>query len=296
MKRAGSNFNESDWDDFQHSTTESISSPEELLASYKTFESYVNSLPKGELVKQGWMKSKDDLGSLSSLFFQLHADKNQVLFRKSKEAKAPILALWLSKARANAELALHLNRVGPFEKLTKEQLRTLAQSSVDVEMVTKVTRFLAEKGVVLVFLCALPGMKTDGAVFRLASGNPAIAMSLRFARLDYFWFTLLHELSHIVLHLGHLNEPICDQLDEDGTEEIEIEANRLAKASIVDRSAWRSCDARYRPSNDAVVAFAEQIHVHPSLIAGLLRRESKDYSRFSDIVNAIDVRTLLFPS
>ena len=294
MKHVGNKFNAEDWDDFAHSTDKSGPTGRDLFKTFQTFKAYVDALPKADLVKHGWMKSKDDIGALSSLFFQLHADKNQVLFRMSKDAKSPLLAVWLSKARVNAELSFCKSDVAPFGELTKEDLRKFAQLSVDVNVVRKMSALLARKGVVLVFLAALPGMKTDGVVFKLASGNPAIALSLRYARLDYFWFTLLHELAHIVLHAARLDEPICDELDSDGTDDLEVEANRLAKFSIVERSVWRNCEPKYNQNREAVMAFAAKIHVHPSLVAGLLRKEANDYARYSDIVNEVDVRALIF--
>lgn len=293
MKNPGNNLNATDWDDFVHSTAKSVSSGPDLFKTFQTFKAYVDTLPKADLVKQGWMKSKDDIGALSSLFFRLHSDKNQVLFRKSKEANTPLLAVWLSRAQVEAELAYHKHGTARFNELTKGDLRALAQLSVDVGVIRELPILLARKGVVLVFLAALPGMKTDGAVFKLASGNPVIALSLRYARLDYFWFTLLHELAHIVLHAGLLDDTICDALDSDGTDEIEVAANRLAKSSIVERSIWRNCEPKSHQNNETVIAFARKIHVHPSLVAGLLRKEANDYSRYSDIVNEVNVRALI---
>lgn len=296
MKSREPNFNRDDWDDFVHSTAQNAPSGQDLFRTYQAFMVYVEKLPKAELVKLGWMKSKEDVGSLSNLFFRLYRDKNKALFRKSKESNLPLLALWLAQARANAELAFHKRAVPEFRELSSGDLHAIAQLSVDVGIIPKLAEQLGRKGVVLIFLPALPGMKTDGAVFKLASGNPAIALSLRFSRIDYFWFTLLHELAHIVRHMAILNEPICDCLDtDDDAEEIEIEANRLAKASIVAASVWRNCDPKYNQNREAVETFARKIHVHPGLVAGLLRRESNNYSRYSDLVNEVDVRALLFP-
>ncbi len=42
----------------------------------------------------------------------------------------------------------------------------------------------------------------DGAAFLSPQGYPVIAMTLRYDRADNFWFTLMHELAHVVLHLG----------------------------------------------------------------------------------------------
>ena len=36
---------------------------------------------------------------------------------------------------------------------------------------------------------------------RRYNGAPVAALTLRYDRLDNFWFTLLHELAHIALHM-----------------------------------------------------------------------------------------------
>lgn len=293
MSNKGKNFNAADWEDFTHSSVEGSASGPQLFKTYQAFKVYVDSLPKAELVKRGWMRSPDDIGALSALFFQLHADKKQVLFRKSAEAKAPLLAVWLSKARAEAELSFHAHKAAHFSGLTKDDLRAIAQLSVDVEAIGELPGILARKGVMVVFLAALPGMKLDGAAFRLASGNPVVAMSIRFPRLDSFWFTLLHELAHVALHVDLLDEPICDDLEVEGEDVVEVAANKLAKASFVERSVWRNCEPKYNTADDAVVAFARKIKIHPAIVAGMLRKETGDYVRYSSIVNAINVRDIL---
>jgi Zn-dependent peptidase ImmA (M78 family) len=42
---------------------------------------------------------------------------------------------------------------------------------------------------------------------------PVIALTLRYDRLDNFWFVLFHELAHIVLHIGSEFSIIFDDLD-----------------------------------------------------------------------------------
>jgi HTH-type transcriptional regulator/antitoxin HigA len=74
----------------------------------------------------------------------------------------------------------------------------------------------------------------------------------------------------------------------------ERDANRLAKDSMVDRESWRNCAPKYDPSDRAVHAYAAEQGVHPSLIAGLLRKESGNYKRYSSIINEHDVREIIF--
>ena len=153
---------------------------------------------------------------------------------------------------------------------------------------------LIESGIILVYVCALPGMSADGAVFPLRTGHPVIAMSLRFPRLDYFWFTLLHELAHLVLHTEQLKDPIFFDVEAEEKEATEKAANRLAKDSFVDRNAWRNCEPKYDTSEHALRAYAKQEGIHPAIMAGLLRKESGNYMRYSKLINALDVREIIF--
>jgi HTH-type transcriptional regulator/antitoxin HigA len=199
-------------------------------------------------------------------------------------------------ARAEAEyLCLAENRPA-FTGLAKEHLRKLALLSVDPQIIRELPSILAEVGVILVYVCALPGMNADGAVFSLSTGHPVIAMSLRYPRLDYFWFTLLHELAHLVLHSEQLKEPVFFNIDAEEKDRAEKAANRLAKDSIVNRESWRNCKPKYDPTDQAVYAYAAEQGVHASLIAGLLRKESGNYRRYSSIINEHDIRAIIFQS
>jgi len=241
------------------------------------------------------LKSVDDDSSLAAIFFDLPLSQQPTLFRKSIRSNDNLLAIWQARSRTKAEYFLIANELPEFVNLTKEDLRKLARLSVNPEIVRELPSPLAKFGIILVYVYALPGMRADGAMFYLSSGHPVIAMSLRFPRLDYFWFTLLHELAHLVLHVEQFKE--LNFFDIEASEQlskIEKAANRLAKDSIVDRESWRSCTARYDTSDQAVKSFAAEQGVHPSLVAGLLRKESGNYVRYNSIINEHDIRLIIF--
>jgi HTH-type transcriptional regulator/antitoxin HigA len=282
------------WSDFTHTTRTPKISAQELFERYREFQSFIAELSRKELVARHWLKTADDDSPLATVFFDLPLSKQPTLFRKSAKADKNLLAIWQARARAQAEY-LYLAEGRPaFTGLTKEHLRKLAMLSVDPQVVRQLPSILAEFGIILVYVYALPGMRADGAVFHLSTGHPVIAMSLRFSRLDYFWFTLLHELAHLVLHNDKLKEPIFFDVEGEETDLSEKAANRLAKDSLVDRNSWRNCTPKYDPSDRAVKAYAFEQGVHPSIIAGLLARESGNYSRHSKIINENDVRAIIF--
>lgn len=282
------------WSDFFVASNSTLESTKDYYESYKIYKKQFKSLPTSELVRRGWLTSKEDTTSLVSLFRDIHNDKQAKLFRKSNTADAQLASLWLSKVKSNAEIDCILYSVPEFEGLTKQNLKELAQQSVDVEILGKLKFILQELGIILVFIRALPSMKLDGAVFKLNSGHPVIGMSLRYSRLDNFWFTLLHELAHICLHMDLLDTPILEDLDLDAESDIEIAANRLAKHSIVDRRIWRNCPPKYNKGYDTIEKFAQQVGIHKSIIAGLLRKEEGNYSAYSRLVNEINTRKVIF--
>jgi HTH-type transcriptional regulator/antitoxin HigA len=285
-----------DWSDFTHTTRMSKVSAQELFDRYREFKSFIAGISRKELVARYWLKTVDDDSPLATVFFDLPLSKQPTLFRKSAKANENLLAIWQARARVKAEYLCLAEGRPAFTGLTKEQLRKLTRLSVDPQVVRQLPSILAEFGIILVYICALPGMNADGAVFYLSTGHPVIAMSLRFPRLDYFWFTLLHELAHLVLHSDKLTETVFFDVEGEETDLAERAANRLAKDSLVDRNSWRNCTPKYDPSDHAVKAYASDQGVHPSIVAGLLARESGNYARYSKIINEHNVRAIIFQS
>ena len=289
-----SELHDEGWADFTHTTLTNPVGAQELLERYREFKRFLAELPRKELVQRHWLTTTDDLSPLATIFFDLPLASQPTLFRKSAKADDTLLKVWQSRARAEAEYIAIAEDLPTFAKLTRDQLRDLARMSVDPQIVRQLPVVLAKLGIIVVYLYALPGMKADGAVFRLSTGQPVIAMSLRFPRLDYFWFTLLHELAHLVLHTDNLDDPVFFDVEADEKDSTEKAANRLAKDSLVDRNAWRNCEPKYDTSESAVRAYAAQEGIHPAIVAGLLRKESGNYKRYSALIQAHDVREIIF--
>lgn len=294
MSNKNENDNLNDWHDFSVAGDTSVSTAADLYKSYKVYKERFNSLPKSELIKRGWISSKEDASSLVSYFRDIHAEQGSALYRKTDTADTSLTSLWLSKVKSQAEMDVILRTIPQFDGIGREKLREIARLSIDVNVLTELPHILSEIGIVLVYMHALPSMKLDGAVFKAASGNPVIGLSLRYPRLDNFWFTLQHELSHLHLHMDILDTPILENFDLESDSEVEISANRLAKNTFVERSVWRNCEPKYNKSFDAIDKFANQVGIHRSIIAGMLRKEFGNYASYSKIVNEYDTREIIF--
>jgi HTH-type transcriptional regulator / antitoxin HigA len=259
------------------------------------YESYVKA--KSLLEK---VPNQKDEGNSSNTLWRMFKEvssqsgDNSVLFRKHCDAKDALTTLWLSNIRSTAKLFISLNNIPQFDGLSPAIMEGIAKLSVDVKNIKMLPKLLSERGIVLIFEEYLPGMKLDGAVFSIAGRNPVVALSLRFPRIDSLWFSLMHELAHISLHFDRLTTPIIDDFDHEDNDLIEKEADKLALNTTISRSDWRNCEAKYDLSNEAVLTFAKRVGVHPAIVAGRLRKELNRYNIFSEIVNSVDVRKVVW--
>ena len=178
--------------------------------------------------------------------------------------------------------------------ITNEWLNELAHISIEKDGPQKAVNYLQDSGIRLVIEPHLPQTHLDGAAILLSDGSPIIGMTLRFDRLDNFWFVLFHELVHIMKHLHKGDvESIFDDLDVEA-EDIEQEADEQAGEILVPEEKWNTALARYLRSEDSIKDFAQELHIHPAIIAGKIRKEAKNYIILKDMVGHSEVRKL-FP-
>lgn len=144
---------------------------------------------------------------------------------------------------------------------------------------------LLEHGIVLIAEPQIAGMKIDGAAF-LADDVPVIGLTLRTNTLDNFWFTLLHEVAHVVLHYrtglsaGFFDEDAS--MYSDGIDGFEAEANEFAANLLIPEHIWTRSPARIAKSSEPIEKLADRLKIHPAIIFGRIRMERKDYSIFSN--------------
>jgi HTH-type transcriptional regulator/antitoxin HigA len=265
-----------------------------VFKKFKKFKSTFDQLPKAELVKRGWIKDINDVASMLPLMRDIQTDRNKSLYRKADSANEALCSAWMSVVSNSAKIKALTQNQPMFAGIDKEYLTYIAKLSIDETIPVHLPEILGKKGIILIYEQALPSMKLDGVVFKLESGHPVIGVSFRYPRLDNFWFTLMHELSHIHLHMEQLDNPIFDDLENDDNDIIELQANKLAKESFVSKDIWRNCEPKYNKSDEALVRFSESIGIHPCIIAGMLRKEANTYTMYNNIVNKIDIRKLVF--
>lgn len=146
------------------------------------------------------------------------------------------------------------------------QLSTLP----DVEWVEPLQDLAASVGIALVIVQELPGCRVNGATRWLSPDKAMIALSLRHRRNDIFWFTLFHELCHVLRH-SKKQTFIDNGASADIAAELEDEANQFAARTLIPPElAARIAQLRTAAQ---VKQFASDIGVAPGVVVGRMRHE-----------------------
>ncbi len=253
-------------------------------------------LPISNMIKRGWIRAdniKDvpQVESALTCFFGVDSiNAIEILPHAAKKtqtniAVTPAQLAWLYRVKAIASDML----VGKFSlqsaKIAIGQLKNLLHSP---EEIRKVPRILAENGIRFLIVEALPSSKIDGACLWIDERRPVIAMTLRYDRIDNFWFVLRHELEHIINQDGLKTIMLDFELegekagDSSNIAEEERIANKAAIEFCIPQVKLDSFIARKSPffKESDILGFSNTINVHPGIVAGQLQHRTGRYDRF----------------
>ena len=178
------------------------------------------------------------------------------------------------------------------ENLTEEFFSELAKLSYLHEGPKLAKEFLNKAGIHFVIENHLEKSHLDGSSMLMPDGSPLIALTLRHDRLDSFWFTLFHELAHVKQHLSENNTAYFDDMNNEMSKTIEKEADSYAKEMLIPSQLWKSSGLRITSTASDIKLFASKYRISPSIPAGRLRYENKNYSVFTSLIGNGMVRKL----
>lgn len=175
--------------------------------------------------------------------------------------------------------------------VTRDWMQDLAKLSSLQQGPLLAVEYLNNAGIHLVFEPHLPKTYLDGAVCLSDSQHPIIGLTLRHNRVDNFWFTLMHELAHIALHVDGNEQWFIDDLDQPTDNPQENEADALAQDVLIPAATFR----HGLPATDADIRqVAASLRISPAIVAGRVRRETGNYKIHQAFFGkAFDVRDLL---
>ena len=123
------------------------------------------------------------------------------------------------------------------------------------------------------------GAPVQGFISKKNDGTYQMVLTIRGSYADIFWFSLFHELGHIVN--GDIYSSI-NFIDYDGNSDIEAGADHFASTSLIDSKAYEDFIRSADFSLGAIQSFAKSQHVRPYIVIGRLQREKiLEYNRYA---------------
>ena len=248
--------------------------------------------PYSEMAKFGWVpetrETKEKVINLRKYFEVVELSLlgseqiTRIACRRLAITEKSDLALmaWAQEAKIKARdiQAAPINIKGLIAAIPEIRKMTVLKPG---EFCPQIKKCLSDCGIALVFLPHLKGSFLQGASFM--DGNKiVVGLTARGKDADKFWFSLFHELAHIVL--GHVGQPY-------GTsEEDEKAADKWSGDTLIaadDFEAFRK-DRDY--SERSVLQFANAQGVAPGIVVGRMQMEGMiKYSMLNNLKEKYEV-------
>lgn len=239
-------------------------------------------MPVKDMVKKKWIPScrtvkelkKQALNywDIKELDFSFIDEKFTPCLNRKSEAYNQFNASYAATWYRKAQLVAKEYKVPAY---SEAKLSTLASSlhsfTPDEANIPEFINGLQACGVKFFVLPHLEKTYLDGAAF-MDGKHPVVVYTARYKRIDNFWFTVAHEIAHVLKHLGPSCPFVLDDLKRGDVDKLEREANQLAGKWLKHPEAldWIDENTGAYLTREKVLACAEAVGIHPSIIIGAL--------------------------
>lgn len=242
----------------------------------------VKSLPVSDMQRFGWIHKRTTtdekiaecldffgVSTLAQWQGEFHQAFRHAAYKQSKafNSKEVATLAWLRQGEIETQNDVVAkwspeileSKIANFKRLTWYKSPTL--------FLPKLKDLFAEAGVKFSVVRAPKGCSASGAVRILSDDTPHIQLSFRYLSDDQFWFSLFHEIGHLLLHFDKM--PIVEntELTEENSEQ---EADDFA-AEIIVPTQYREEMKSLGQSRFPIIRFAKKVGVAPGLIVGQLQ-------------------------
>lgn len=260
------------------------------LAHSSQWQEWVRNFPVGEMrrLKFSLPEGHSDADSLLNFFGVSSPDSwnsvwkaSAVAYRQTRKfrTREESIAAWVREAELVAR-DLDVTDFNENRLLSSlDELRQLTRKPAD-SIIDPIQKICADAGVAVVLVPELPNTGISGCVRWLTDKKALVGLTLRYKTDDQLWFTLFHEIGHILLHknkrsfvVDNAAEDLSDPVIDPEMQKYETEANRFAADTLIPPSALSVFLKKEAFTNDSIHDFAETVGVGPGIIVGRLQHE-----------------------
>jgi len=206
---------------------------------------------------------------------------SSVAYRQTQafETRDESIAAWVREAEIVAR-GLELADFNESKlRSSLESLKKLTRIRAD-EAADPLQQTCAAAGVALVLVPELKNTGISGCARWLSERRALIALTLRYKTDDQFWFTVFHEIGHILLHrnkqsfiVDNAKDDLLDTVIDPEMQRLESEANQFARDTLIPPSALGGFIRNKTFTNGAIHDFAEAIGIGPGIVVGRLQHD-----------------------
>lgn len=246
---------------------------------------WLSGLPTADMANFGWIDKvsnrKEKLMSCLKFFDVFSVDEwqakyncllSETAFRTSQsfDSTNESISCWLRQGEIEASKieCASWNRSGLTDLIPT--IRSLCTISNKDLFIPKLIDLLASCGVALAIVKSPSGCRASGATFWPSSNSPIILLSFRYLSDDHFWFTLFHEIGHLVLHSDHR---LILETKENDSIDIEKEANFFAENVLIPEEFQAEMLRLNEKNLRGILKFSQKIGVSRGITVGQLQHK-----------------------
>jgi HTH-type transcriptional regulator / antitoxin HigA len=252
------------------------------IATAVQAEEWLRELPTKDMVKFGWIEqgaSAQEAALNACAFFGVSTTdafqkkykelQSNYAYRTSTkfEARPSAIAAWLRQGEIAAAAIDCANWSSEKLSASLADVRALTREKDPSVFLPKLERTLAECGVAAVVARAPDGCRASGATRFLTPDRAILQLSFRYLADDQFWFTVFHEIGHLLLHTH--DELFLEGLDS-RNKQAEDEADNFALNALFANVGVEALDL-VDDSKFDIVRLARRAGIAPGIVVGQLQ-------------------------
>lgn len=278
------------WNNLETNYREKLARVDAELAMERD-EAIAAKMPYAKISSSGWVPATKNIQERVAnlrMFFEVarleQLDNLKIpgiAYRKAgmSEAIDYTLACWSQKARLEArKMSVKLVNIDKLKKSIPD-MRMLTIQSPKV-FCARLSEIMSECGVALVFLSHIGGSFLHGASF-VDGKHIVVGLTVRGKDADKFWFSLFHELYHVIE--GH----IFDDVPREGQERA---ADAFARDVLIPDADYSDFISKSDTRKDSIVSFAQRIGIAPGIVLGRLQKDNiVRYSTYTELKEKYEI-------
>lgn len=206
---------------------------------------------------------------------------SQIAFRKSQtiETNIYVLYVWLRIC----EIIAQKNSIEKEynEKKLKDNIINIKRCMfLEInDAVEELKKIFAECGIIFQVVKNFTGAPVQGFI-KNNNNKMILSMTIRRAFADEFWFTLFHEIGHL-LNGDIVSSQFIDYTDSKS--DMEDKANEFAKKTLINEEEYNDFLSKNNLTEEEIIKFAQKQEVKPFIVVGRIQKEKNDYKMFYNL-------------